>query len=357
MKFALPWFLLGGVAASGLLVWLFYWLDRRNRRTLAELAAPRLLEKLVASVSERRRWIKRWLLVLAVFFLFVALARPQWGYHWQEVKRRGIDILFVIDTSKSMLAQDVKPDRLTRAKFAVMDLLQKLQSDRVGLIAFAGKSFLQCPLTLDHEAFALSLNALDTQIISRGGTDLASAVVESQNALQTQSANHKFLILITDGEDHEGRALNAARQAAQEGVTIFTVGVGTPGGDLIPLQNSQNGAQFVKDEQGRVVKSRLDEQTLRAIAEATDGFYVPLGRRGEGLEKIYDEVLKKIPKQELKSRMKKVFIDRFQWPLALAILLLVFEFLLRDRRAGSREDAPPSPHASRRDAAKKSHRM
>lgn len=330
MKFLYSFYLLAGAIACGVAFLLYRLRDKRNREILENFAAKHLLEKLTASVSLRRRAVKRIFIMVALLCLFFALARPQWGFRWQEVKQRGIDVLFAIDTSKSMLAQDVKPDRLSRAKLAVLDFVSQLQGDRVGLVAFSGTAFTQCPLTLDYDAFAETLNELDTNIIPKGGTNLASAIEEAVTALESQKSNHKILVLITDGEDLEGQGLVAARKATEVGLKIFAVGVGTAQGELIPVPEETGGVQFIKDAQGQVVKSRLDESTLVKIAEVTGGFYVPLGQRGEGLAQIYFQGLGGIPKEELSSKMQKVFIERFQIPLAIGILFLILEFLLKD---------------------------
>ncbi len=331
MQFAHPIWLLAGVAACGILAMSFYHFQKKSTAALREFASSRLLEKLTQGVSPRKRMIKRVILVLAVAAIFVALARPQVGFQWKEVKRKGIDILVAVDTSKSMLAEDVKPNRLERSKFGIMDFVSKLEGDRVGLVPFAGTAFLMCPLTLDYDAFRNSLEALDTGIIPQGGTDLASAIYEAETAF-SNDANHKILLLVTDGEDLEGEAFSAAEQAKTRGLTIYTVGVGTRSGELIPLMNGGGNGAFVKDEKGAPVKSRLDETMLQKIAETTGGRYEPLGQQAEGLEAIYREKLSLVPKQDLAERMQKVPIERFQWPLVLALILLLAEFSISDRR-------------------------
>jgi Ca-activated chloride channel family protein len=181
---------------------LSYWLfDARQRAALAKFASPHLLAQLTASISRGRRLLKRLLFITGVAFLFIALARPQWGFHWEEAHRKGIDILFAVDTSNSMLAQDVKPSRLARAKLAVNDLVNKLGGDRVGLIAFAGTAFLQSPLTLDYDAFLQTLDALDTKVIPEGGTDVAAAILTAEDTFGKEEKNVKIIVLITDGED------------------------------------------------------------------------------------------------------------------------------------------------------------
>jgi Ca-activated chloride channel family protein len=279
MQFAHSIWLLAGVAACGILALSFYHFQKKSTAALKRFASGHLLEKLTSGVSPRKRMLKRVILVLAVAFIFVALARPQMGFQWKEVKRKGIDILVAVDTSKSMLAEDVRPNRLERSKFGIMDFVSKLEGDRVGLLPFAGTAFLMCPLTLDYDAFKNSLDALDTEIIPQGGTDLASAIYEAEAAFNN-NANHKILVLVTDGEDLEGEALAAATAAKKRGLTIYTVGVGTPAGELIPLMHGGKNGAFVKDEKGQPVKSRLDETMLQKIAEATGGRYEPLGQQG-----------------------------------------------------------------------------
>ena len=332
MKFEYPVWLVVMALALPLMGWAISRFNRSRAAALRSFAAEHLLKALTANVSMGLRSAKRWLFALALAFCLIALARPQAGFRWQEVKRKGIDIVFAVDTSKSMLAQDVNPDRLTRAKLAVADLVEKLEGDRVGLIAFAGSAFLQSPLTLDYDAFRQSLDAIDTTIIPKGGTDIASAVHEADNAFSLGNPNHKILVILTDGEDLEANGIAAAREAARQGMKIFTVGVGSSSGEWIPIQNEQGGTEFLKDEKGQPVKSRLDDSTLRQIAQATGGAYEPLGRQGQGLEAIYDHGLAEIPKQELASRMDKTYIERYQWPLALAILFLVIEMMMGERR-------------------------
>jgi len=331
MQFAHSIWLVAGLVACAALVFSFRHLQKRNQTALKKFASGHLLGKLTESVSPGRRMTKRILFILAVGCLFIALAQPQVGFRWEEVKRKGIDILMAVDTSRSMLANDVNPNRLERSKLGIMDFVSKLDGDRVGLIPFAGSAFLMCPLTMDYNAFIESLTALNTNIIPQGGTNLASAIYEAQSAF-TDDANHKILILITDGEDLEGNVLTATQEAAAKGMTIYTVGVGTPGGELIPIDNEGNGVSFVKDETGRVVKSRLDEKTLKEIAARTGGVYEPLGRQAQGLEAIYSRKLSLVPKHELAERMQKVPINRFEWPLALALIFLVMEFVFNDRR-------------------------
>lgn len=330
ISFAHPLWILAGFAVS-LLLWFLWSIFEAKRKVQLQLfAAAPLLKHLTANVSSKRRLVKKILLLGAVFCCFVALARPQYGYRWVDVKHKGIDILFALDTSKSMLVEDIRPNRLERSKLAIMDFVSQLGGDRVGLMPFAGSSYLICPLTADYFAFEQSLAATDTSIIPTGGTDIGQAIESAEKTLGNE-ANHKILVLITDGENLQGDALAAAVQAHKENMTIYAVGVGTGEGELIPDKTSGG---FVKDNSGSYVKSRLDERGLTALSEATGGFYVPLGNQGQGLETIYQQKLALIPKTELAERRKKLPIDRFEWPLAVAILLMSLEFILSGRKKG-----------------------
>lgn len=330
IQFAEPlWIAVGVVLIVGLI---FFYREMQQRRTkeLERFAASHLLGKLCKNVSPERRSVKKILVLAAITCCFLALARPQYGFKWIEVKRKGIDILFAVDTSKSMLAEDVRPNRLRRAKLAIMDFVSQLEGDRVGLMPFAGSAFLMCPLTIDYAAFESTLEALDTTIIPRGGTDLAAAITEAEAVLSNE-ANHKILVFITDGENLEGDAVGAAQAAAEKGMTIYTVGVGTREGELVPLtRNGKTG--FVKED-GKFVTSQLDELMLTKIAEAAGGLYMPLGAKGEGLQAIYQEKLSLIPKEELAEKRHKVALERFVWPLGAAIVFLVLEFIVSGRKS------------------------
>jgi Ca-activated chloride channel family protein len=305
---------------------------RRHRRQAVHLfAAEHLVPGLTASVSSGRRLLKRMLLVFVVALVFIALARPHWGYEWSEETRSGLDVLIAVDCSKSMLTEDAKPNRIERAKLAVEDFAERLPDNRLGLIAFAGDAFLECPLTLDHEAFLDAVRDLDTDTIPRPGTDLATAIDEAVEALKSQPNNLKFMILVTDGEDLEGRVLDSAREAAKQGLRIYTVGVGTPEGGLIPQRDDSGGVSFLRDTNDDVVHSHLDESTLKQVAQITGGVYEPLGQRGEGIQAIYDRYIAPLPKQNIEERRQKIRFERYEWPLGLAILLLVAEFLIRER--------------------------
>lgn len=333
MSFAQPvWIGIGAIICIGIFL-LYQKLETDRRRRLESFAAPRLLGRYTATLSTTRRSIKKYLIIMAVFCCFLALARPQYSYKWIDVKRKGIDIMFAIDTSRSMLTNDIKPSRLERAKFGILDFVQKLGGDRVGLLPFAGSSYLLCPLTLDYDAFGQSVNAITTTIIPNGGTNIADTIRDAEKIL-SESSNHKILLILSDGENLEGDVLKAAKEVAEKNMTIFTIGVGTAGGELIPVM--VNGkTSFVKDENGKFVTSKLDEEKLRKIAEITGGTYERLGADGSGLEAIYQQKLAILPKEEIAERKQKVPIERYEWPLGAAIVLLMIEFMLSSRNGSA----------------------
>lgn len=340
MRFADPRFLIVAVVAAAVLVALFALVGRSRRRALASIGSLHLLSALTGSLSPGRRLLRQAAVVGGVTLLCVALARPQLGYRWEQTHRRGVDLLFAIDTSKSMLTRDVKPDRLERAKLAVRSLVEKFPDDRVGLVAFAGSAFVQTPLTLDHGIVDESVAALDTNVIPLGGTDIASAIDQADKALSGDE-HRKILVLITDGEDLAGDAVAAAERAVKDGVVIYTLGVGTPRGELIPVAGPDGHTAFVRDETGALVTSRLDEALLGKIARATGGDYRPLGDGGQGLEALYQDELSKLPRSDLASRSVRVPIERYQWPLGAGLLLLAIEPLVNERRRRRRVPALP----------------
>ena len=335
MTFAYPLLVILAIALVPVMLLLAYRLEKSKQRQIGKLVASSLIPALTASVSPRKKQLKAVLLAVGIALVAGAAARPQFGYVWQELKSKGIDVVFAIDTSRSMLAEDIKPNRLERAKLAVLDFIDKMGADRIGLVAFSGSAFLQCPLTLDYSAFRQSLEILEPGIIPVGGTDIASAIQVAENAFNREN-NFKLLILITDGEDLENRGVEVAKSAANRGVRVFTLGVGSQEGEIIPIINEEGRQDFVRDERGNVVRTRLDQTTLQKISAASNGFYSPLGPLGEGLETVYTLGLEEIPRQELNSRMNKLPIERYQWVLAGGILFLILEWLVGTRRSSRR---------------------
>jgi Ca-activated chloride channel homolog len=345
VTFSHPGWLPAGFIACLCLLWMWRRYDARQQAALSRFISAHLRGQLTQSVSIGRRRAQRVLLLAALALLFVALAGPLVGYRWELISRRGNEIIFAVDTSRSMSTPDVKPDRLTRAKLAIDDFTNQLDGDAVGLVAFAGDAFLVCPITLDYGAFHESLSAVDINTIPRGGTNITSAIREAQAALRRRPGSDKILILVTDGEDLEGDALIAAQTAArQDGLKIYTIGVGTPQGDLIPLTANQ-GSRFVKDDSGAFVKSKLDEPALKAIAAATGGLYAPLGAQGQGFETIYKAGLAPMLKHDVASRRQKIYTERYQWPLAGSLGLLLSSLLIGNRRRVRARRRAPAPES------------
>ena len=299
---------------------------RRRREIMNRFASPHGLAAIAPDTVGGRRWVKGSLLMGAVLFTAVALAGPKYGYRWQEVRQQGVDIIIALDCSRSMTAADIQPTRLERAKREVFDLLAMLKGDRVGLVAFAGTAFLQCPLTLDYDAFNLFLNALSPDYLPVGGTDITGALATALDSFDPKGSSDKAVILITDGENTgDGDPVKAADALKEKNIKLFCIGVG--GGDGVPIPEPAGG--FKKDRSGQIVLSRLDENTLKKMAVVTGGTYVRSVAGDMDLEAIYtDEIRKKMEVKTLSSGRKQVWEDRFQWPLALALLCLVAELML-----------------------------
>ncbi|MBN2012390.1 VWA domain-containing protein [candidate division KSB1 bacterium] len=311
----------------------FYMLVFRwKKKALQRFGSMELLSKLTFSTSKVRQVWKVVLIIVATSFILFSLARPQIGTKLEEVKREGVDIIIAMDVSLSMMAEDIKPNRLEKAKHAVSSFIDLLQGDRVGLIAFAGVPFVQCPMTLDYGAANLFLDIMNPNLIPTPGTAIGDAITLAVKTFEERERKHKVLILITDGEDHQGDPLKAAELAEKEGVVIYTVGVGSPTGVPIPMYGDHgNNTGFKKDKQGQVVTSKLDEITLEKIALQTNGKYYRASGSEAELTKIYNEI-SKMEKKELASVKFSQYEDRFQYVIVFAILLLVIEVLLPERK-------------------------
>jgi len=313
------------------IVWFLLWrLNRRNRQ-LKKLISPDILPAMAPYHKPVRARTKIIYWVLGIGLCMVALARPQWGFHYQEVKRRGLDIIVVLDTSKSMMAEDIKPNRLQQAKWGIRDLLHKLKGDRIGLVTFAGTSFLQCPLTIDYAAFLMTLDDVYAGIIPRGGTAISAALQSAIDSFEYDTKADRAIILVTDGEDHEGNPAQLIDELKKKNIRVFAVGVGTLQGELIPTSDNQGHLSFIKDQQGQVVKTALKEDALQQLALGTDGIYVRSASGDFGLERIYDQGIDQLQRDEQETRMVKEYEERFMWFLAAGLLMLLIESLLSDR--------------------------
>ena len=331
MSFGAPiWF--WALLAIPVLAVLFARAEQRGVTKLREFVSPRLLPQLAATVNRSRRVLRFALVMLGLALAIVSLARPQWGYIYEDVKRKGLDLLFAVDTSRSMLSNDVQPNRLERVKLAAQDLVNQLQGDRVGLIAFAGRAFLQAPLTIDYEAAVESINDLDTKTIPEGGTNISEAINLAVNTFGKSAAGNRALIIFTDGEELNGDAAKTAKSAADAGVRIFTVGVGTPQGSLIPINSDDGGTAFVKDSAGQVVKSKLDEKRLHEIAQISGGFYLHLDDGPRTMSQLYSQGLANMKAADIDARLGRRPIERYEWPLGAAMLALTMSILIGERK-------------------------
>ena len=313
---------------------------RRRARDLERLADTHLLARLTGEVRPGVRFLRGACVLLALGLLIVALAGPRWGAHYEEVSRKGVDIMLVFDVSPSMLVEDVKPSRLERARREVLDFLTVIRGDRVGLVAFSGAAFVQCPLTLDYEALSMFLGQLEPGLIPVTGTDLGEAIDTAIGAFDDKEATDKVLLLITDGEDNEGKGMEAAARARAKGVKIFVFGIGQTEGGPVPAEKGG----FAEDEQGRIVLSRLDEAGLERIASISGGRYVRAVTGDLDLDLVYFAGIKsRTQDRELASGKIQVAEERFAPFVGLALVLLLLEGLLRERTrpgAGPRAGRP-----------------
>jgi Ca-activated chloride channel family protein len=313
---------------------LYVYAEMARRRQLATFADPELLDRLMVTVSPVRRTVKLVLAFLAVALLGMALARPQWGEERDSSAGTGEDTIFVLDTSKSMLATDVRPNRLERAKLAIQDYLRRHARGRVGLVVFAGQAFLQCPLTLDYDAFSDTLRSVDVNAVPVPGSDIGRAIDEASRAFE-QKADRRLVVLLTDGEDLGGEGVKKAAELVKEHVVIYTVGVGTPMGSTVQALGDGNTVQAVVDENGRPIVSRLDEKTLDEIAKATGGKYQFLSTVGDGMDQVRKAVTDLTNSRAGIVRTRGV--DRYRWPVGIALGLLLVEPLVSARRKARRK--------------------
>ena len=308
------------------LVAFFIWSYKKKKQLLEKFVGKTLVSKLIDPLALKRAKIDNILTILAVFFIIVALAQPRWGYYWKDLKQKGVDIVIALDVSESMLAQDIKPNRLERAKYKIADLLDMLEGDRIGLVAFAGTSYLQCPLTLDYSAARIFLNAIDTNLIPVKGTSIGYAIRTSIKAFNTQDTRSRAIILITDGEDHMGDAIESAKWAKEHETKIFVIGIGNKIGAPIPSTNPE-GPRFKKDKNGEVILTKIDEPTLQKVALETGGSYVRSVSGDMDLQKLYMESIKhKVESKEIKTQRRRVWKEKFQWFIFAALLCLTAKY-------------------------------
>ncbi len=315
-----------------LLILFFIWAFKQKKKALELFGNLSLVQKLSGYVSKSRQIWKKVILIITVLFLVIVISRPQLGTKMKQVKREGQDIVIALDLSESMIAEDIKPNRLQKAKHEISSLINKFQGDRVALVGFAGKAFVQCPLTLDYSAAKMFLDSMEPEIMPIPGTAIARAMEKSLDCFNEKERKHKVLILITDGEDHVGKPFDIAKLASRQGVVIYTVGIGSRKGVPIPVYDMYGDRTgYKKDKNGEVVMTKIDELSLEKIALETGGKYYRASPGEAELDKIYNDILK-MEKKSLSSKQYTQFEDRFQPILALILILLGLEPMLSEKK-------------------------
>jgi len=304
--------------------------QHQRKKKLKKFGNIELISHLMPDVSFVRPAVKFYLLLLALTTLIITLASPQFGTKLETVKRKGIELIITLDVSNSMNATDVEPSRLARAKLAIERLTDKLINDRIGLIVFAGEAYVQLPITTDYASAKLFLSTIDTDIVPTQGTAIGSAIRLATNSFSQQKDINRAIVVITDGENHEDDAITAANEAKEKGIKVYTVGMGSAEGAPIPV-SPNNQSSFMKDNDGNVVISKMNAALLKEIAEVADGEYIPANNIRAGINDLIDE-LGELEKSEIESKVYTEYDSKFQYPLALVILILLIEFIILDRK-------------------------
>ena len=306
--------------------------NRWRKKSLTLFGDSKLIKELTHSFSKRRSQIKNILTILIFIFLIIGIANPQVGTKMEEVKREGVDLMIAIDLSNSMMAEDIKPNRLERAKLAISRLIDKLEGDRIGLIVFAGEAYVQLPITTDYSAVKLFLSTVNTNIIPKQGTEIAKAIDLSIQSFDMENAQNKAIIIITDGESHDDKAIESAKQANELGIFVHTLGMGLSKGGPIPIYNKYgNRTDYRKDRDGNTIVSKLNEQLLQQIANTGKGTYVRANNSKAGLSTLFAEI-NKMEKKEISTMMFTKYKDRFQLFIGFALLLLLADLFMLNRK-------------------------
>jgi len=312
-------------------VLMFLYYRNWKKKALRRFGDHEVILQLMPNQSGTKGLIKLFIILIGITFLIFGLLDPQVGSKLEKVKREGIDLYLVLDVSNSMLAEDIKPNRLERSKLAISNLIDKLEGDRIGIIIFAGNAYKQLPLTTDYSAARLFLSVVDTKIVPTQGTAIGEAIDMATTSFG-ETEHNKAIIIITDGENHEDDAVGAAKKANELGIKVFTIGMGLTDGAPIPLFVNGTQTGFKKDRDGKTVITRLDEDMLTKIAAAGGGAYARANNATTGLTKIFEEI-NAIDKKEIETRQFTNYEDRFQLFLAIALILFLLELLIADRKA------------------------
>jgi Ca-activated chloride channel family protein len=321
---------LWGLLVIPLLILFFIWSRITRKRALKKFGQQEILGQLMPSSSKNRPRFKFLILMLALAFFITGLARPQFGSKLKTVKREGVELIIALDVSNSMMAEDIQPNRLERAKRAISRLVDRLKDDKIGLIVFAGDAYTQLPITSDYNSAKLFLNSVNTQIVPKQGTAIGAAIDLARKSFTPNGEANKGIVIITDGENHEDDAISSAKAAVEEGIIVHTIGMGLPSGSPIPvLRGGQT--DYLKDRDGNVVVTKLNEQMLEQISAAGEGIYVRANNAQVGLNALFDEI-NKMEKQEMETRSYSEYDDQFQWFFAVGLFLLLLEFIILERK-------------------------
>ncbi|MEZ4955237.1 MAG: VWA domain-containing protein [Saprospiraceae bacterium] len=330
-RFENPYYLYA-LAALPVLALLFFLFLKWKKRARSRLGDTSLVAALMPETSKYRPTLKFGLLLVALALLFIGWANPQWGSKKEDVKRKSVDVMIALDISTSMFAQDIPPNRLERAKRFTEGLIEALKGERIGLILFAGSAYLQMPVTTDYAAAKLFVRSANPDLAGSQGTVIGDAIGLARKSFEGDEGSHKALIVITDGEDHDGKALEQAAAARDDGIFLFTVGVGTPEGGFIPI-SIRGREDFKRDDTGQTVRSQLNEEMLEELAQKGDGTYFHIAD-GEAVAKSLKDRIEQMEKRELEVRSFTEYNSYFQYFLGAGLLLIIIEFLISYRRVG-----------------------
>ncbi|QGY48020.1 VWA domain-containing protein [Maribellus comscasis] len=321
---------LWGLLIIPLLAVIFIWSRIARKKALKRFGEQQILKQLMPFSSKGRPVFKFLVLMLALAFIITGMARPQFGSKLKKVKREGIELIIALDVSNSMMAEDIQPNRLERAKRAISRLIDRLNDDKIGLIVFAGDAYTQLPITSDYNSAKLFLNSVSTEIVPKQGTAIGAAINLAANSFTPSSEANKAIVIITDGENHEDDAVSAAKDAVDKGIIVHTIGMGLPQGSPIPVTRSGQ-KDYMKDRDGKVVVTKLNEQILEQISASGNGIYVRANNAQVGLNALFDEI-NKMEKEEMESRVYSEYNDQFQYFFAVALFLILFEFIILERK-------------------------
>lgn len=319
------------LALIPVLVFLFIYFRIQRKKAISKFGNPDILAPLMPNTSLTRPAIKFSIAMVALTFMIIGLARPQFGAKLQKTKRKGVEIVIALDVSNSMMAEDIQPNRLERAKRAIARLTERLNNDKIGLIVFAGDAYVQIPITTDYNSAKMFLSAISTSVVPKQGTAIGAAINLATSSFSPQSETSKAIVVITDGENHEDDAVGAAKQANENGIIVHTIGMGLPQGGPIPVNSAGGQQDFMRDKEGTVVVTRLDEKMLQDIAISGGGTYVRANNTEVGINKIFDEV-NKMEKTELETRTYSEYNDQFFYFFFVALALVLVEFIVMERK-------------------------